>query len=141
LLVNKHTLDGSSTVLIRFDTGEETLIPFDQLQLLSVSNDYLLSEANIEQWKTVEHGPVVPVIKEQIKIGRLVHQEEVQASRRVREEVEINEPGFREEIERIKGRSAGRPGISLYRGDLMVISIVEEVRVKKIRREGRERQS
>jgi len=51
---------------------------------------FLLSKANIEPEKTVEQGPLVPVIEEQIKTGK------DQVSRHVGEEVEINEPGFRE---------------------------------------------
>ncbi|MFO7664334.1 MAG: YsnF/AvaK domain-containing protein [Chloroflexota bacterium] len=156
-----------STVLVKFDTGEEALIPFDQLKLLSDGDYYLASEANIEQWKTgsisahgdqVERPLVVPVIEEEIKIGKRVHQEKVQISKQIHEEeVQIDEPGFREEIEieRISKNEVLDAPVSPYtEGDIVVIPIVEErvvvakrlvlveeIRVKKVRREVRKPQS
>jgi uncharacterized protein (TIGR02271 family) len=152
---------------MKLDTGEQIVIPFDQLELLPDGNYFLLSESNIEQWKTGSiraHGDqeeqdlVVPVIEEEIKIGKRVYEEKVQVSKQVHEEeVEINEPGFREEIEieRIPKDEVLDAPISPYtEGDIMVIPIieervvvmkrlvlVEEVRIKKIRREIRESQS
>jgi hypothetical protein len=65
------------------------LILFDQLQLLPDDNYYLLSESNIEQWKTgsirahgdqIEQDLVAPVIEDEIKIGKRVHHQKVQVS-------------------------------------------------------------
>ena len=68
------------------------MIPFDQLQLLPDDNYSLLSESNIEQWKTgtirahgdqIEQDLVAPVIEEEIKIGKRVHHQKVQVSKKV----------------------------------------------------------
>ena len=69
---------------MKFDTREEALTPFDQPKLLPDGKYYLLSESNIELWKTgsshahgdrTEQDLVVPVIEEEIKIGKRVLQE------------------------------------------------------------------
>ena len=61
MLVNKDALDGSSTVLMRFDIGEEVLIPFDQPQLLPDGN--------------YENVQVSEQVREEVEIKRITNDE------------------------------------------------------------------
>jgi uncharacterized protein (TIGR02271 family) len=166
--VPSHRQDQSEQnhILVSFDTGEDAWIPFDHLKLLPDGSYFLSAEADSTQWKPgrredrsdqTEKDLVVPVIEEEIEIGKRVSHEKVQISKQVHEEeVEINEPSFREEIEieRIpKNEMLDAPVEPYTEGEIMVIPVVEErvvvtkhlvlveeIRVKKIRIEVREPQ-
>lgn len=107
------------------------------------------SESQVEP---TAQDKTVPVVEEKIQIEKEQTQEKVRVSKQVREvEVEVDEPGFIEEIEveRIPmNRVLDGPLSSYQDGDTFVIPVVEErvdvvkrlvlveeVRVKRIRKE------
>jgi uncharacterized protein (TIGR02271 family) len=132
---------GASQVLVRFDSGEQMLIPSDSLVMQADGRYYYLpykladlAALPTEQDELGNERIVVPVIAEQLDVQRRRYETgRVRISKRVHEREEVvDEPLLQEQVDvqRVEvNRVIDQPVSVRYEGDTMIIPVLEEVLV------------
>ena len=146
-------------VLVALDDGRQIWVPVDLLERREEEIFIPLSQKEIEAYEEDEPLIVIPVVQEELVVGkRSVETGGVRVTKHVRErEEEVDEPGYQEEVrvEHIPvNLEIDQPAKVRYEGDTLVIPIMEEalivrkrlvlkeeVRITKVRKETREQQN